>query len=106
MNKCHYLQLCYFHFSQSMVKHFPEKKVYEVINEHGRHELSKKFPKYLRDNYLKEYNFEDWGVYEKTSQDTITNNVAESHNNELKNTIDSKPSFQKFEIKIQKIEQE
>lgn len=126
MDNSHYLQYCYFHFCQSIIRHFQkyekndlinelisiakllpfinQELVYMVMDEFLQHEITDKFGKYFETNYLNKYDFNDWSVYNKPQQITITNNVAESHNRVLKDNIGHKPSLQKFEIIIQEIE--
>lgn len=128
MNSSHHLQLCFFHFCQSMTRHFSsyidqdqelyskllsiskmlpfisESLVTEVIDELYKHKETQKFAVYFQDEYLDTFDFTDWNVSNKPSKDIITNNVAESHNNLLKRFIGSKPSLQQFEINIKKIE--
>lgn len=74
------------------------------MDEFLQHEITEKFGKYFETNYLNKYDFNDWSVYNKPQQITITNNVAESHNRVLKDNIGHKPSLQKFETIIQEIE--
>lgn len=126
MNDDSYLQLCYFHFTQSMARHFQkypktlftkklnhianllpfisEKKVHEVINELYMYNETKAFAKYFDKNYLTIYNFNDWSVYPKPQNQTITNNVVESHNNVLRQYLGKHRSLKDFEEMLSKIE--
>ena len=128
MEKDSILQLCYFHFCQSMWRHFqkyqksqiiselnsianllpfiPEQKVTQVIDELYKYEETKKFAKYFEKHYLNAYDFNDWSVYPKSRKETITNNVAESHNNMLGRRIVDQPSLKTFELTIKDIEKE
>lgn len=128
MENDHYLQLCYFHFCQSMRRFFqkcdkikiqidlnsianllpfiPENKVIDVIQILYNFNETKKFAKYFENNYLNKYSFIDWSVYPKPRKETITNNVAESHNNILSKRIGIQPSLQKFESILVEIEKE
>ncbi len=126
MDSSHHLQLCYFHYVQSMIRHFkdyednsvtlylieiskmlpfmPQKLVEDAFEVMQTYKEIERFVDYFNKNYLKMYDFEDWSVYGKPSKVVITNNVVESHNNQLKRIIGPDPSLQKFEIKIQEIE--
>lgn len=128
MEKDSILQLCYFHFCQAMAKHFQkypksqiisdlnsianllpfisEQRVISVIDELFKYEVTEEFARYFEFNYLNAYDFNDWSVYPKTRKETITNNVAESHNNLLGRRIGEHPSLRKFETNIKEIEQE
>ncbi len=128
MEKDSVLQLCYFHFCQSMWRHFqkyqksqiiselnsianllpfiPEQKVTQVIDELYTYEETKRFAKYFEKHYLNAYDFNDWSVYPKPRKETITNNVAESHNNMLGRRIGDQPSLKTFETIIKDIEKE
>ena len=63
-----------------------------------------KIPVHFRSTY--KYAFDDWSVYSKPFKETITNNVAESHNNLLSARMGEHPSLQKFEAKLVEIEKE
>lgn len=126
INESHHLQLCYFHYVQSMLRHFQKYErnlitdgliiiakllpfisrnlVYSVIDELLKHQATKKFAEYFDSEYLVKYDFKDWSIYTKPQKNTITNNVAESHNRVLKDSIGLRPSLQKFEIAIREIE--
>ena len=126
MNTSHHLQLCYFHFVQSMMRHFndypedeltdhlfdlskmlpfiPQKVLYDAFEVMETYPEIKKFVNYFKENYLKIYEFDDWSVFGKPSQIVISNNVAESHNALLKREIGIDPSLQQFEVKIKEIE--
>lgn len=126
MNNDSYLQLCYFHFTQSMSRHFQgypnspiikklnyianllpfisERRVHEVINELYTYTETKTFADYFDKNYLTIYNFEDWSVLPKPQNKTITNNVVESHNNVLRQLIGKHRSLKDFEDQLSKIE--
>lgn len=128
MDEDNYLQLCFFHFTQSMRRHFQkypkskltndlnaianmlpfisEEKLIEVIDELFKYKQTKKFAKYFQKFYYNRYDFKDWSVYPKPKKETITNNVAESHNNVLRKRIGIKPSLETFEAKIKEIENE
>lgn len=103
------LQLCYFHFIQSMtrffhklpktkisgelnkiVKMFPfisEEKSIEIIEEFERFDETKHFISYFVLSYLNRYNFKDKNVSTKSSKETITKHVVESHNNILRKAM-------------------
>lgn len=132
MDGSHRLHLCYFHFVQSMNRHF--KTYPRLMEEFAKRlfELTKMFPfvsekllmdaftvmdsygefnmflRYFKNNYFNVYEFQDWSLYNKPSQIVITNNVAESHNSVLKREMSKfsrgPPSLQMFEITIQMIE--
>lgn len=81
MDEDHYLQLCYFHFCQSMRRYFQknqksqilsdlnsianllpfisEQEVVNVIQDLYKYDVTKKFAKYFEDNYLNKYSFDD-----------------------------------------------
>ena len=126
MNCSHRLHLCYFHFMQSMIRHFnsyPEDEVTDCLLQISKmlpfiseemlndaFDVMKSYPEmthfvdYFTNTYLKSYNFEDWSVYNKPSHVVITNNVVESHNNLLKRRLGNQPSLQQFEVTISEIE--
>lgn len=128
MDDSHYLQLCYFHFCQIFRRYFQknpipeslndlksiayllpfisETKVINVINDLYRFEATRKFAHDFEKKILNKYAFDDWSVYSKPFKETITNNVAESHNNLLSARMGEHPSLQKFEAKLVEIEKE
>lgn len=128
MDGSHRLQLCYFHFVQSMIRHFKDypqdnltsslinltkmfpfishEVLYDAIGVMDSYDELNEFVTYFKDTYLKGYAIEDWSVYGKPNNNVITNNVAESHNNLLKREIGSEPSLTQFEVSIKKIEKD
>lgn len=66
---------------------------------------TEKFAHYLYNNYLTIYNFNDCSVYPKPQNQTITNNIVESFNNVLRQTIGKHRSLKDFEEKLSKIEE-
>lgn len=112
------IQLCYFHFTQMITRHFQTyaktklnrdfqylmnmlpfisvKRVYEVINELKKHNDTLKFATYFDQFVLKNYDVKDWNITTKEDKETITNNVVESHNNTLRKEIGEKPSLLNF----------
>lgn len=127
MSKGHYFQFCYFHFTQCMKRHFDkyektdltlelhkianilpfisEELLSNVIDELYEYEETKKFAEYFEKNFYHIYKYEDWSVFLKPEKETISNNVAESHNNLLSRIIGYRPSLMKFETKISEIEE-
>lgn len=119
------LQLCYFHFCQAMTRHFQKYKRSEIVNdlfkiskmlpfisetrlhdalkELSKYEETKVFSSYFRENYIKRYKFKDWNISKK-SNEIITNNVVESHNNILRRAIGERPSLDDFQTKLAELE--
>lgn len=117
------LQLCYFHFTQSMMRHFQEyqkspiitelnqianmlpfvseAKVNQVIKTLLKNKVTKRFARYFKKTYLGQmYSFQDWNISSKKEKETISNNVVESHNNTLRVNIGNQPSLQTFGQKL------
>ena len=117
--------MCYFHFTQAMTRHFQKYKKSEIVNdlfkiskmlpfisetrlhdalkELSKYDESKVFASYFRKNYIKRYKFKDWNVSKK-SNEIITNNVVESHNNILRKAIGERPSLEDFQTKLAELE--
>lgn len=126
MDSSHRIQLCYFHFVQSMLRHFKDyiqddltshlidvckmlpfishQTLYDALDVMESYEELDIFVTYFKDTYINGYDVEDWSVYGKPSQNIITNNVAESHNSLLKRVIGGNPSLTQFEFSIKSIE--
>lgn len=120
------IQLCYFHFTQSMARYFhtwpktkitralnriannlpfiTEEKVHMVLTELDKHDETKKFASYFNNNYITKYKFEDWNVSMKKEKEIITNNVAENHNKTLRKHIGDHPSLDTFEQRLAYVE--
>ena len=77
-----------------------------VINDLYRFEATREFSHDFEKNILNKYAFDDWSMYSKPFKETITNNVAESHNNLLSARMGEYPSLQNFEAKLVEIEKE
>lgn len=127
-NESQFLQLCYFHFTQSMERHikklpdsnsqkelfdlvkmfpFISKRLLEnVILELSYEPETRDFANYFQNNYISKFDFDDWNVYSKPQMKIISNNVVESHNKKLGLKIGKHPSLEQFEDRISEIEQE
>ena len=64
-----------------------EEKSIEIIEEFERFDETKHFISYFVLSYLNRYNFKDKNVSTKSSKETITKHVVESHNNILRKAM-------------------
>ena len=129
MSPGHFLQLCYFHYSQSMYRYYQKhentdlnhkifkvslmfpfvahKTVYNAISQLKKFPHSSDFANYFARTYLGKYKIEDWSTFEKPEQSRITNNMVESHNSRLSSVCSKDhPSLRDFKIMLAKLEQQ
>ena len=128
MDKSHYFQFCYFHYTQILRRYFanypnfkylnrltyiayqlpfiPLEMVNEVITELYKHSETRNFALYFEKNFINNYDFEEWNCYNKPNKQTITNNFAESINSTLNDKIKKGPTFEEFELGLVEVENE
>lgn len=59
------------------------RKAYSTVEFLNNFSQTKKFAKYFSSTYLKRFSLDDWSVYNKIQQSTITNIMVERHNRKL-----------------------
>lgn len=125
-----FIQLCYYHFSNSLVRWFhiwpktttnkqlfklallfpfiSHDTVFQVIAELKTFARTQLFAKKFERVYLKEFPIQYWNTTGKPEQSRVTNNIPKSHNRKLTNRLNgtSHPSLATFKEIITDLEDE
>ena len=126
----HYIQLCYFHFTQAMTRYFEKlppndinetlkaianmlpfishDTVYKTIATLKEFQQTRDFAEYFDSIYLKKYSINLWNTTGKPEQSKVTNNICESQNSKMNQRLigGSHPNLATFKEIIADMEDE